>query len=70
MEKSFRLRAWTKADIPALAKYLNNKKFVFLIVTGSSSGSVLSFSSQDVASPVVTVAVISITAHFQNFFML
>ena len=26
MEESFKLRAWTKADIPALAKYLNNKK--------------------------------------------
>ena len=26
MEKSFKLRAWTKADIPALAKHLNNKK--------------------------------------------
>ena len=24
--ESFKLRAWTKADIPALAKYLNNKK--------------------------------------------
>ena len=26
MEESFKLRAWTKADIPALAKYLNNGK--------------------------------------------
>lgn len=26
MVESFKLRAWTKADIPALAKYLNNKK--------------------------------------------
>lgn len=26
MEESFELRAWTKADISALAKYLNNKK--------------------------------------------
>ena len=26
MEESFKLRAWTKADIPALAKHLNNKK--------------------------------------------
>ena len=26
MEESFKLRAWTRADIPALAKYLNNKK--------------------------------------------
>ena len=26
MEKSFKLRAWTKADTPALAKHLNNKK--------------------------------------------
>ena len=26
MEESFKLRAWTKADISTLAKYLNNKK--------------------------------------------
>lgn len=26
MEESFTLREWNKADVPALAKYLNNKK--------------------------------------------
>ena len=26
MEESFKLRAWTRADIPTLAKHLNNKK--------------------------------------------
>lgn len=33
MEESFKLRAWTKADIPALAKHLNNKKFGTTAVT-------------------------------------